>query len=114
MNLSRTAEQWWVLGQVKLDTLDEISQTAAAELRHAEVIQRGQGVGLPTHGIALDGVSTMGVCSGRQVSPIDWFCRNRAAANRHESILLTSKEGRYPTRQPLIPHLRTSRRGEFV
>lgn len=53
MNLSRTAEQWWVLGQVKLDTLDEISQTAAAELRHAEVIQGGQGVGLPHMGSRL-------------------------------------------------------------
>jgi len=41
MNLSRTAEQCWVLGQVKLDMSDEheISQTAAAELRHKEVIQ---------------------------------------------------------------------------
>lgn len=53
MNLSRTAEQCWVLGQVKLEMSDEISQTAAAELRHAEVIQRGQGVGLPHTGSHL-------------------------------------------------------------
>lgn len=41
-------------------------------------------------------------------------CRNRAAANRHESIFLTSKRGRCPSRQPPIPHLWISRRDEFV
>lgn len=114
MNLSRTAEQCWVLGQVKLEMSDEISQTAAAELRHAEVIHRGQGVGLPHTGSHLSLHDACLLIS--EASLTNWLvvCRNRAAANRHESIFLTSKGGRYPSRQPLIPHLWISRRDEFV
>lgn len=68
---------------------------------------------LATHGIALESPRCVSAQRGKS-RQLTGCCRNRAAANRHESIFLTSKAGRYPSRQPLIPHLQKSRRNEFA